>query len=107
GRRLRLGARTAPAMKGDRERGRQAGMDAYVPKPIQAGDLFEAIDAATGAAPREAAEPHAPPAAAAARGRGVVDRAALLARLEGDASLLAEIVDLFLDAAPLLIRDLK
>jgi CheY-like chemotaxis protein len=37
-------AMTAYAMKGDRERCLEAGMDAYVSKPIQAGELFQAIE---------------------------------------------------------------
>jgi signal transduction histidine kinase/CheY-like chemotaxis protein/ligand-binding sensor domain-containing protein len=37
-------AMTAHAMKGDRERCLAAGMDAYVSKPIQARELFEAIE---------------------------------------------------------------
>jgi signal transduction histidine kinase/CheY-like chemotaxis protein len=37
-------AMTAHAMKGDRERCLEAGMDAYVSKPIRARQLFEAIE---------------------------------------------------------------
>jgi len=37
-------AMTAHAMKGDRERCLEAGMDGYVAKPIQPAELFDAID---------------------------------------------------------------
>jgi len=37
----------------------------------------------------------------------VLDHAALMARLDGDTVLLAEIVELFLESAPRLMRDLK
>jgi len=40
-------AMTAHAMKGDRERCLGAGMDAYVSKPIQSQDLFEAVESLT------------------------------------------------------------
>lgn len=47
-------AMTANAMKGDKERGLEAGMDGYVSKPVQAGDMLEMIarfTSSTGEAP--------------------------------------------------------
>src|SRR5207253_3371126 len=41
-------AMTAHAMKGDRERCLDAGMDGYVPKPIRLQELFEVIQALAG-----------------------------------------------------------
>jgi two-component system sensor histidine kinase/response regulator len=41
---VRIVAMTAHAMKGDRERCLAAGMDAYVPKPLQVQQLFAAIE---------------------------------------------------------------
>jgi CheY-like chemotaxis protein len=49
GRHLPIVAMTAHAMKGDRERCLEAGMDAYVPKPIEQKDLFSAMWAVLGA----------------------------------------------------------
>ncbi len=46
GDRIPIIALTAHAMKGDRERFLQAGMDGYIAKPIEATRLYEAVEAA-------------------------------------------------------------
>jgi CheY-like chemotaxis protein/HPt (histidine-containing phosphotransfer) domain-containing protein len=86
-------AMTAHAMKGDRERCLAAGMDGYVPKPIQSADLVAAIEAVRPAA----ADDHRP---RPDDGEAVVDRDGLMDRVLGDRSLLREIVGLFFEAYP-------
>lgn len=88
---LRIIAMTAHAAKEDRERCLAAGMDHYVPKPIQPQELFEAVEAS------RAASPGAPLGSEVNRDRdGVIDRAAILEQFGGDEKLYREVVDLFL-----------
>ncbi|MFO0843587.1 MAG: response regulator [Gemmataceae bacterium] len=44
-------AMTAHAMKGDRERCLEVGMDGYISKPLQPGELFEAVERAVAGGP--------------------------------------------------------
>jgi PAS domain S-box-containing protein len=104
GQHLPIIAMTAHAMKGDREECLAAGMDGYVSKPIQASQVFEVLDAVVAARQGRMVPPTA---RAAARGPALVDREALMSRLDGDGRLLAEIVELFLHSSPQLLRDVK
>jgi CheY-like chemotaxis protein/HPt (histidine-containing phosphotransfer) domain-containing protein len=88
-------AMTAHAMKGDRERCLAAGMDGYLPKPIQMQELFEALESLVPVAARVEL-----PVIADEPSEDVLNRAALLARVDGDLELLREIVELFLRDHP-------
>jgi CheY-like chemotaxis protein len=90
-------ALTAHAMKGDKERCLEAGMDGYVSKPIQAKELWRVIDS-LGVAGRSA-EPSAP-VRPADDGESAFNRAEALERTDGDADLLRELADLFLTECP-------
>jgi PAS domain S-box-containing protein len=99
GQHLPVIAMTAHAMKGDRERCLEAGMDDYVSKPVRAQELFEAIARVL---PDEevTAPPHPAPEVP-------LDRADLLDRVGGDLALLREIVGVFLDTFPGMLAELQ
>jgi CheY-like chemotaxis protein len=95
-------AMTAHAMKGDRERCLQAGMDAYVAKPIRAGQLFEALETTL---PECRQEQPLPEATAAAE--EIVDWPQALEGVEGDRRLLRDMVEAFLEEAPRLMAAIR
>ena len=85
---------TAHAMKGDRERCLQGGMDGYVSKPIRPDALFSELERLVpSSAPQEILATQTP-SGPAATGM-VLDRSALLDRVEGDMELLGDIIGLF------------
>jgi PAS domain S-box-containing protein len=94
-------AMTAHAMKGDRERCRQAGMDGYVPKPIRAEELFGALEGLTSSTVCVQDK-------AAATGTADVtpDWAAALQGLAGNLELLRDLLVLILEQVPCWLRDL-
>jgi PAS domain S-box-containing protein len=104
GRHMPIIAMTAHAMKGDRERCLQAGMDDYVAKPVRAQDLFDALARVArevdGDGPCSPSTAHRPPST-------TVDEADLLDRVGGDRVLLREIARLFLDGAPRNLAELR
>ena len=87
-------AMTARAMAGDRESCLEAGMDAYVAKPISAVELVTAIESVVSGRPTVKEERVSPTE------RPPLDRPALLERYAEHHDLLFEIADLFAAQAP-------
>jgi two-component system sensor histidine kinase/response regulator len=96
-RHTRVVAMTAHAMNGDRERCLAAGMDGYLAKPINQALLFDVVEQGSSGNAAPAGEP--PPAA--------FNRAELVERLGGDASLLKDVIRLFLEDCPLRLAAIK
>ncbi len=122
-------AMTAYAMRGDRERCLEAGMDDYVAKPVQLDDVAAALERWLPYAPAEsgAAQPEeeglarreavgdqptpaegSPPASdQEVLAAPVFDRQAFLARVMGDEELGREVITQFLQDAPAQIAALR
>jgi signal transduction histidine kinase/CheY-like chemotaxis protein/HPt (histidine-containing phosphotransfer) domain-containing protein len=94
--RLPIVAMTAHAMKGDRERCLEAGMDEYLTKPLDSRQLCALVEQMAGGA--QAGEPHRELATLSLR---------VLARVGGDHELLAEISRLFVDDAPRHLQSIR
>lgn len=90
-------AMTAGAMKGDREKCFEAGMDDYISKPVQTKELAECI---TRWLSRESTSARRDRAEAAIDEAMIFDRTAVLDRLSGDEMMLAELTDIFLMDVP-------
>jgi two-component system sensor histidine kinase/response regulator len=94
-------AMTAYAMKGDRERCLEAGMDAYITKPIRTDELFQTIEYLTSTPAAEAG------ADGEASTGGAFDLSALIECTDGDAELARELVGIFLDDCPRLLSEIR
>ena len=100
GRHIPIIAMTAPALREDRERCLAAGLDDYVSKPLQLERLLEAIEVYAEPSAPEASVPDSV-AAPSAESPFTLDRATALHHVGGDAELLKEILDLFMQEYPL------
>ena len=83
-------AMTAHAMKGDRERCLEAGMDGYIPKPIRAQNLYETVEGVTATVRENQAEGDA-----INGGQETIDRNQVLELTGGNVETLKEVVGLF------------
>ena len=95
-------AMTAHAMKGDRERCLEAGMDDYVSKPIKVKELHQVIEGLL-SIPADS-EKGAP------EGQlidDLINRTEVMERVGGDMELLAEITELFLEDCPKLLSEIQ
>jgi CheY-like chemotaxis protein/HPt (histidine-containing phosphotransfer) domain-containing protein len=95
GQHLPILAMTAHALKGDRERCLDAGMDDYVAKPIRAAQLVQAIDSLLSSRAKVRSESHPPLAL-----EEIFDRAEALERTGADLGLLRELAEVFLESSP-------
>jgi signal transduction histidine kinase/CheY-like chemotaxis protein/HPt (histidine-containing phosphotransfer) domain-containing protein len=98
GKHIPIVALTAHAMKGDRERCLEAGMDAYLSKPLRVQELLETLARLVPQPVQQESTP-TPPDETGSEDE-VLDRGVALQQVEGDRELLAKMVKLFADQAP-------
>jgi len=95
---LPIFAMTAHAMKGDRERCLEAGMDGYITKPVRFSDIEQTLSALA-SAPVTPAKPAAEAIS--------WNKAEALNRIGGDQQLLQDLCHIFLEESPKLMRKLQ
>jgi CheY-like chemotaxis protein/HPt (histidine-containing phosphotransfer) domain-containing protein len=108
-RRVPIVAMTAHAMRGDRQRCLDAGMDDYIPKPISISSVASALRRWLNGEDRQRVESpesylYRPPSSPSVK---VFDRDALLGRLMGDNNLYQRVISGFLADVPEMIKALK
>jgi PAS domain S-box-containing protein len=100
--RLPIIAMTAHAMKGDRARFLQAGMDGYIAKPVQILELADVIERTVAKSQEAAPEHPAKPAP-----QDIIDWKRGLASVDGDSELFHDLLRIFANEAPLTMEKLR
>ncbi len=104
---LPIVAMTAHAMKGDRERCLEVGMDGYLVKPIRADLLFRQIEEISGAAAPMDQRTTSINANGAATGPSLVDWKVANHAVNGDQNLLDQVIGAFLEEGPQLLKTMQ
>jgi len=100
-------AMTAHAMKGDKERCLEAGMDDYIPKPIQPQDVIDTIERWTNSKDQQKETPQEENhKESSLTGEPMIDLEAALPRFADDMEFFKEMVHEFLKYAPEQLKEL-
>ena len=109
GRRTPIIALTAHALESDRQLCLDSGMDEHLAKPVRRNRLLETIDAYTGnqLALEPAAPPTSAPPTAMVEGDPPLDWAVAMESVQGNADLMRELIEIYLQEAPKLMDELQ